>query len=127
MFSIATGIAWLFLSLVVLLGSLVNHDKFWLPIAEISTVAFITISGFLFKANEAKKDKWRKGKWTKDKVDALELILDGHTTNCDDCSDLMSEDPPKGYCPVGESLSEEWLQASTEFSWQPDFLKDKNG
>jgi hypothetical protein len=70
---------------------------------------------------------WSRGTWTPQKIDALELVADQHIDNCDACQERLQIDPATlpgseaYYCPIGESLSKEYSQAQTEYSWQPDF------
>jgi len=70
---------------------------------------------------------WKKGTWTKEQVLALERIADEHIDNCEVCQTRLEIDPrtlpddEPYYCPIGESLSEEYSWASTEYSWQGNF------
>jgi len=71
-------------------------------------------------------NKWKYGNWTKEKVQKLEDIADYHIVNCNECQsrlsinpDTLSDDEPY-YCPTGECLMDDYLDANTEFSWQID-------
>ena len=54
---------------------------------------------------------WKRGCWSRGKIDALKLLYEGHVDGC------VVED-----CVMCESLLETWSQAEVEFSWQSDFL-----
>lgn len=72
--------------------------------------------------------------WTWETVDQLERDCEQHLRDCDECGaaveqwfdannvDLDDIDTLV-YCPVGESLQVMWVDASIEWSWQPDFPK----
>lgn len=65
--------------------------------------------------------------WTWEQLDAFEREADGHIDDCDECQKALESTPPDDdspyYCPVGESLTERYGDASLEYSWQPDFPK----
>ncbi len=72
--------------------------------------------------------------WTREQIQALELVADMHTEDCEECEEkfarvpgFLTDDWEKfdwgdfEYCPIGETLMAAALDADLEWSWQPDF------
>lgn len=104
-------------------SSIVCIAKIW---EETDTIPKIAIEeqGYHSGWTREQISAWRNGSWTKDKVDDLLSNLDIHIDNCKECQNNLKTPPNDNdpyYCEVGEKLSEDWCQAETEYSWQPDF------
>ena len=76
-------------------------------------------------------EQWKRGAWTREKINALENRAEDHIDSCDQCQSNLESPPPDNdtpyFCPVGESLLEDASQASLEYSWQPDFERRPDG
>ena len=99
---------------------------------------FETKPEIVFSWHEQLKEHPNLGRtqWTQQSLEAMKQLADEHIDNCKECQrGLLSEcsDPEKcaqdlhhicyvnGYCSVGVKLSDTYLDASHEFSWQADF------
>lgn len=76
---------------------------------------------------EEQKAAWRTGNWTHEKLNDLHDAWDEHVDICPMCQLALdtppdeTEDDEDYFCPLGEKLLEAYVQAITEYSWQPDF------